>query len=307
MATEREVAARIGSASLLVAAVACDPLVVIGADPPSPEAGVDATVEASVVEAGADLDASVDAVLDASADVDADSGADAGADADAGLTPIPFPWSTSFENGSANADFTAPDSLCYILGGGFFQLVTSPAHTGTHSISFAVNTDTDSSDESQARCFLSGILPASAYYGAWYYLPATAVNAGNWNLIHFQGSTGPSGTPENLWDISLVSSSDGQLHLTVHDFFDATDYDAGAGIPPIPIKTWFHLQVFLQRAADSTGRFTLYQDGQIALDLTGIKTDDTAWGQFFVGSLATALTPASYTLNVDDMTVGPSL
>jgi len=58
MATEREVAARIGSASLLVAAVACDPLVVIGADPPSPEAGVDATVEASVVEAGAEHRAS---------------------------------------------------------------------------------------------------------------------------------------------------------------------------------------------------------------------------------------------------------
>jgi hypothetical protein len=40
------------------------------------------------------------------------------------------------------------------------------------------------------------------------------------------------------------------------------------------------------------------------LDLTGIATDDSRWGEWFVGNFATALSPASSTVYVDDVTIG---
>jgi hypothetical protein len=60
----------------------------------------------------------------------------------------------------------------------------------------------------------------------------------------------------------------------------------------------------LQRAADATGEFTLRVSGQVALDLTGLATDDSQWGQWFVGNYAMALTPPSSTVYVDDVSIG---
>jgi hypothetical protein len=301
MPIDREAVARRSAALLLVVAAACDPNVVIGSDAPRVDASLDATVD---VDAG--VEASVDASIDSSVEAGVDANLDAAPDTngDSGLSPLPYPWSTSFENGYSDYQ-SYPDSLCYYLGSAFFMLVGSPVHTGKNSVGFQVTTDADGS-VAQTRCYLSGVLPASAYYGAWFYVPNTETNSGNWNLIHFQGSTGPNGTVENLWDISLVNDARNALHVMAHDFLDSKDIDAG-GVPPIPIGSWFHLEVYLQRSSVATGRFTLYQDGVVAVDVTGIKTDDTAWGQFFVGSLATALTPPSLTIYVDDVSVGPAL
>jgi hypothetical protein len=263
-------------ASLALALNACAPDAVIGADPPTDGGSV------TVI-------------------------ADAALDGDAGLTPIPFPWSTSFENGvEGTGDYMAAQSFCYeITPAGTYNQVgaPSPVHSGSHSLSFTVVTD---GGEAQARCILSGVLPQAAYYGAWYFIPATATNLGNWNLIHFQGSTGPSGPVQQLWDVSLANDSSGALRLSAYDFVNTETPDAAA-VPPIPINTWFHIGVYWVRDADAGGRFAVYQNDAAVFDLSGIKTDTTAWGQFFVGNLATSLSPSSETLYVDDVSVGSSL
>jgi hypothetical protein len=38
--------------------------------------------------------------------------------------------------------------------------------------------------------------------------------------------------------------------------------------------------------------------------LTGLATDNTDWGQWYVGNYATSLVPPSSTLYVDDVTIG---
>jgi hypothetical protein len=290
MATEGVIELRWCAAWLLLAPSACAPNVILGADAPLPDAAglVDAVVVAP----------------DANDEVDAGDATDAD---DGGLIPVPFPWSTGFENGYA--DYDAGQGYCYEKGGGAYAIVTppSPVHMGTHSIAFTVTTG-GGATESETRCVLQGVLPQTAYYGAWYYVPSAVINAGLWNLIHFQGASGPAeeASGHGLWDVSLVNDSTGALHVSAYDFLHTETPDA-SGVPPIPIGAWFHLEVFLQRASDATGRFTLYQDDVVAFDLSGIETDDTPWGQFYVGNLATTLGPPQVTVYVDDISIGSSL
>ena len=48
---------------------------------------------------------------------------------------------------------------------------------------------------------------------------------------------------------------------------------------------------------------TLLQDGAQAVSLTGLVTDPTQWGQWYVGNYADDLTPPASTVYVDDVTV----
>jgi hypothetical protein len=250
---------------------------------------------------GADVtdDAAADSTTpDSSVDVDATSDLDAASDT--GLTPLLIPWSTGFENGLDDWT-TGGQGFCYVQGGATYPVtVTSPVHGGTHSGAFTV--DSPSSSPSESRCLREGVLPQSGYYGAWYYVSAAATNEGNWNLFHFQGADVADGAAtHNLWDVSLTNDADGGLDTSVYDFLRSRSLEAGMAIP---IATWFHLEVFLHRAADATGEFTLYRDGQVVLDLTALATDDSLWGQWHLGNLATALSPPSSTLYIDDVTIG---
>jgi hypothetical protein len=224
--------------------------------------------------------------------------ADAVPDADM-TAPIALPWSTGFEDGWC--EYAQPHGFCFGTGGGSYTLVTSPVHKGQFAAAFTVQSDSDSG--SQVRCVAQGTFPAAAYYSAWYYVPPPAPqNTGLWNLFHFQGaSTLDSGVDTSLWDVSLLEL-DGGLHSIVYDFVTKMATD-GTTVPPIPIGQWFHVEVYFKRAADNTGEITMWQDGHLAVDYTGVQTDATTWGQWYVGNLATALTPPTSTVYVDDVTI----
>jgi hypothetical protein len=64
-----------------------------------------------------------------------------------------------------------------------------------------------------------------------------------------------------------------------------------------------HFEIFIKRAADATGEITVYQDDVMAVHLTNLITDDSQFGQWYVGNLATTLDPPSSTLYVDDITI----
>jgi Polysaccharide lyase len=214
--------------------------------------------------------------------------------------PVESPWATGFEQ--SFCDYAAPGGFCYKNAQGTYATVTSPVHSGQYAAAFTVQSDAPG--ESQARCVRQGVLPVSAYYGVWYYVPELAKNTANWNLVHFQGGTlGPS---PGLWDVSLRSTASGDLELYLFDFLNSRKLFAQNPVP-VPIGSWFHVQVYLKRAADATGEIALYQDGQQLLDLTNLITDDTNSGQWYVGNLATGLTPPASTLYLDDVTITQSL
>lgn len=221
-------------------------------------------------------------------------------DAGAAMT---FPWASGFEDGFCG--YAAAGGFCYKFDGAF-DLVTFPVHSGRFAAAFTI--DSTAMGGAQARCVNQGGLPAVAYYGAWYFIPSLQTNGGNWNLFHFQGGPSRDARLHYLWDVSLANDTSGNLSLMMRDFVGSvTTGDSAA--PTVPIGAWFHLQFFMRRAADATGEITLYQDGVVAFHLVNIVTDDSTFGQWYVGNLASmnALTPPSSTIYVDDVEIGDSL
>lgn len=216
------------------------------------------------------------------------------------------PWSTGFENGIC--DYTSDgNGSCYTTkGSASYDFVETPVHSGHYAASFTVVGRGAISDTgTNSRCHRDGELPRQAYYKAWYYIPALATNSDNWNLIHFQGGSSPDVHLNGLWDISLVNNANGGLRLTVRDYVDNSSIPDMSDSPPIPIGSWFEIKMFLKRASDATGEVAVYQDGVKIMQATNLITDNTPYGQWYVGNLATNLDPAESILYVDDVSVGP--
>lgn len=211
--------------------------------------------------------------------------------------PIALPWSTGFENGFC--DFPAAGGFCYTNPAASYEVVSAPVRSGTSAAAFHVGGD-PAVDGLQARCARQGTLPLAAYYGAWFFVPEVVTSTSNWNLFHFDGNSADE--EHGLWDVSLALGANGVLSAYVYDFLRVTTR-AATGPADVPVGAWFHLEVYLQRAADSSGRFDLYVDGVLALSLAGLITDDTDIGQWYVGNLAASITPRPSTLYVDDITI----
>jgi hypothetical protein len=214
-----------------------------------------------------------------------------------------YPWSTSFENGFC--DFQE-GGYCYTTGAASYKIVESPVRSGHYAAAFTVIAESDKGTNS--RCFRQGALPQEAYYGAWYYIPTLATNSGNWNLFHFRGPS-PDGGGTQGWDLSLVNNNNnnGGLRLSVRGYLSNLIVPDMSGAPAIPIGSWFHIVMYLKRAADATGEVSVYQDNNRILDATKLITDNSIFDQWYVGNLADSLNPPEYTLYVDDVTIEPTL
>jgi hypothetical protein len=211
--------------------------------------------------------------------------------------PIAVPWSTGFENGFC--DFERAGGRCFGDGTATYELVDSPVRSGQAAAAFTIDTLTGY----QTRCLLQGELPREAYYGAWYYVPSLTTNNSVWNLFHFRG--GDPSAQHGLWDVSLRNGAGGRLEVYVYDFLRGVNRIA-AEPRPIPIGAWFHLEFYFLRAADATGAIALYQDGELIVEASGIITDDSNFGQWYVGNIANALFPTTSTVYVDDITIETS-
>jgi hypothetical protein len=215
--------------------------------------------------------------------------------------PITVPWSSGFEDQFCDYPGDDAPGWCYGFPPASFRVVSSPVHTGQFAAEFTVLTGTDAGDSPQARCSRQGVLPAEAYYGAWYYFPEIATNKGNWNLFHFQGGNSDATSLHYLWEVSLVNGPTGELNLRVYDDLDSSKRPTST--KSVPIGRWFHIVFYWKRAKDTSGEVALYQDDERVVDLTNLVTDDTDWGQWYVGNLATALQPPQSTVYVDDITI----
>lgn len=223
-----------------------------------------------------------------------DEAGGAGGEAPATTVPIGVPWSTSFED--AFCGYSAARGFCYGSTGTAYESSRVKAHSGRRAAAFRVSTE---NGEEETRCVREGILPDEAYYGAWFYVPAAIVTA-NWNLMHFQGFR--NDRLYGLWDVSLRNTDDGELYLYVYDFIRRRAHRRPVPVRVMP-ESWFRVVFYLRRAADATGEIALFQDGQELLRVGGIVTDDSSWGQWYVGSFAGSVTPPDVTVYVDDVTI----
>ncbi|HET7539140.1 MAG TPA: heparin lyase I family protein [Polyangiaceae bacterium] len=220
--------------------------------------------------------------------------------------PVTVPWSTGFEEGFCAYPSLDGAGFCY--GDGPYLLVSEPHRPGGHQ---AAEFKVVGGDWNQTRCVRQGAFPDSAYYGAWYYIPEALEDAPNWNLWHFQGGDAPAPRLRDLWDVTLSEiAQSGEWELVVKDYLvaapDVTVY-TGADHKPIPIGKWFHIELFLKRAADSTGKLALYQDGVLLFEKANLKSDLSPFTQWYVGDWAEKATPANSSLFVDDVSISTML
>jgi hypothetical protein len=208
-------------------------------------------------------------------------------------------WSTGFEDQFCG--YTELAGFCYAAPNATYTTVTSPVHSGRLAAAFKVTAGEP--DGHQTRCVRQGVLPTAAYYGAWFFIPERMEATGLWNLVHFQG--GDPSRQHGLWDISLVNGDDGELEVVVFDFLNGMVWSPQTATP-VPIGAWFHLELYLKRAADATGEFAFYQDGELLMEAANLITDDTSWGQWYIGNLATPLASPESTVYVDDVTIRPT-
>jgi len=228
--------------------------------------------------------------------------AGAGPSEPAATDPVAVPWSTGFEN--SFCDYSNVAGFCY--GDQPYVSVREPSHSGHLAAKFTVLGER--ARDHQTRCVRQGVLPESAYYGAWYYIPEALEDAKLWNLFHFIGGDGPGPNNPALWDVTLVhGTQDGEWELMVYDPVNGGSY-RGADHRPIPFATWFHIEMFLKRASDSTGEIALYQDGVQLFDRVNLKSDASKFTQWYVGNLTDDMAvPADSSLYVDDISISATL
>ena len=207
------------------------------------------------------------------------------------------PWSTGFEEDFC--DYRLPTGRCYEAPAASYDVVNEPVHSGLKAAAFSVNFSGDIAGD-QTRCILLGELPKAAYYGAYFFIPEAPLMAANWNLMHFRR---PGPFPERgLWDVSLELADDGSLSVFVFDHLRMRRVSSTRGLP-VPVGVWVQLEAYLLRAADETGEFAVYQDGELVLRLSDLSTDEGSADEWYVGNLANALTPAENTIYVDDVSI----
>lgn len=234
----------------------------------------------------------------------ADGGADGGASQPPAETdPVTVPWSTGFENGFC--DYTQAAGYCY--GNQPYVLVTEPHRPGgRHAAEFRVNGEKGGGLDVQTRCVRQGEFPESAFYGAWYFIPEALKDNGDqvWNLLHFEGQAMPD---SRLWDVSLAPGlRAGDWELIVYDPVSKDTYRS-ADHRAVPIGAWFHIELFLKRASDSTGKIALYQDGVLLFERSNLKSDASKFTQWYVGNFAASATPADSRVYVDDVSISATL
>lgn len=235
--------------------------------------------------------------------------------ATASTTDIAVPWHTGFEDGAC--DYYQVAGSCYRWPPIDFRRVDWPVHSGQYAAEISVVTGTDGGSQPQGRCFRQGIMPVEAYYGAWYFIPNTTplpkpIEPATWNLFFIQGNQGNPDTFHELWDVHLTTRPAGlSLELFSKPFLPI---ESARFSPPVPIGRWFHVVLYLKRAKDKTGAVALYlgddESGDVkAVEFTNLATDDdtTAWAQWYVGNLASAMDPPESTVYLDDVTIRSTL
>jgi hypothetical protein len=212
-------------------------------------------------------------------------------------TPVSVPWETGFENG--RCDYVKAAGWCYSFPPATFRVVDSPVHSGRYAAEITVVTGIE--DQPQGRCAREGVLPVEAYYGAWFFIPKPATNRGLWNLFNFR----TRGARPNLWDVHLDTTT-GALRVYAYSKFLP---DGGNSPLSSPVRTgrWFHVVFYWKRANDTSGAVALYVDDQKVFESANLVTDDSDWGQWYAGNLASDMEPPECTVYMDDVTIRSTL
>jgi hypothetical protein len=145
--------------------------------------------------------------------------------------------------------------------------------------------------------------PPEAYYGAWFFIP-TSLQVRSWLSLHHFGFHRSAGVADTtpLWDFNVYPGPDGNLVAHLYDSMAVANTEQTNPIP-VPVAKWVHFEIFYRKAADATGRITIWQDGVQIIDRANVVTAPTDSVQWDVGGGSNDIAPSPATIYFDDATI----
>jgi hypothetical protein len=219
-------------------------------------------------------------------------------------------WDANHEEGSEQKWYV-PGGIN--TGGGEFDsgcAGTAPStaqnHTanGTFSLALTMCAPCDTVSVSGTRMFrwLEPRQYPDLYYKVWYYFPQSYTLTGNpltafWNI--FQWKSKVNDLNEVFYQVNIGNRANGSMFLYMYDWQRRIGYDQR--IVDVPVNQWFYIEGFYSSRGDNTGRVTIWQDGTLLWDLSGVQTKyaggDTEWS---VNNYSDGVTPRPAVFYIDD-------
>jgi hypothetical protein len=127
---------------------------------------------------------------------------------------------------------------------------------------------------------------------------------GWWNIMQVKSKTIDGSRNDATWQVNVWRRSSGENYIYLHDWRNGRNYWPTATLN-LPVGQWVKIEMFVKRAADNTGRVTIWQDGTLLVDVNNVSTtypgEDLGWS---VNNYGSGLTPSSITTYIDDARIG---
>jgi chitodextrinase len=139
-----------------------------------------------------------------------------------------------------------------------------------------------------------------AYYTANFFFPQRYSSPLWWNIFQFKSRTSSANDP--FWVINVGNRGDGSMYLYLYDWINRRTYSQS--VANLPVGRWVEIKAYLRQSSSGLGRLTVWQDGTLLWDLTGISTKyadgDQQWS---VNSYTDGVAPAPVVMYVDNASI----
>jgi hypothetical protein len=217
-------------------------------------------------------------------------------------------WSADHEEGTS-ADWWAPEPAGVEgnnCGGEYnnspaTSTVSPVSHTGRFGMALrAPNMNTGNSLGVRLFRWCEAQQQAALYYSGWYMIPQRVTVSSWWHIMEWKSA----GSTNAKFALAVGNRPSGQMYVGLERGVDSGGGFWSQSVKDVPVGQWFHLEAYYKKAADRTGRVTVWQDGVQIIDLANVRTansSDLAWAIINYGQNTS---PSDVTIHVDDAAIG---
>ncbi len=174
---------------------------------------------------------------------------------------------------------------------------------------------------SDARWLEGGdYFPTEAYYSTWLYFPRTynpnkyapwdPGDGGWWNVFQFKVHD-RQGVSQPMWSLNVDhDDTNNEMMFYLYSRYHTPSSYNQLDPVAIPVKRWTHLEAYYKHATRKRGHITIWQDGILLFDISGVNTALEGGDQASIWSIgsytdhmAGDVTAGTTTIFFDDATV----
>jgi hypothetical protein len=231
-------------------------------------------------------------------------------------------WSGNMETGDMTQWFAPATTYGNLNGGGIFNSGIANAvpsndyaHSGRYSAKLLITTPNNPTSAARLFRWRESENYSAAYYSAWFYFPQVYTPTQFWNIFQFK-SKDSSGNDDPFWILNVGNRpASGNMFLYLYYWQSGTGptpnqvgpASYSQSLMDLPAGRWVHLEAFLKQASDFTGHVTVWQDGKMIFDQSGVKTKyrggDNQWS---VNNYSNGIVPSTAAIYVDDAAISTS-